>query len=94
MTGEEPGSSVERTARSGTGANSAPAPVSGSGTMWTSRTSSLVARTSTSATPGMAFGGRTVTSTYTVRRWLPEHIRAADVRSVCGAMGVAQSNAA
>ena len=55
------GSLDDRDATSGTGANCAPGPVSGSGTMRTSRTSSLVVSTSTSATPGIACGGLIVT---------------------------------
>ena len=57
------GSSADRAAMSGTGANCAPSPESGSGTMRTSFTSDEVVRISTSATPGTAYGGRTVTST-------------------------------
>ena len=56
------GSAVDRDAQSGTGANCAPGPVNGSGTMRTSSMSSLVVSTSTSATPGIAYGGLTVTS--------------------------------
>ena len=74
-------SSGDRDATSGTGANCAPGPVSGSGTMRTSRTSSLVVRTSTSATPGIACGGLMVTKTL-VRPGLAveKHVGAADVR--------------
>ena len=58
----ERGSPGDRAARSATGANCAPGPLSGSGTMCTSRTSSAVVRMPTSATPGIAYGGRTVTN--------------------------------
>ncbi len=62
-------SSDDRDATSGTGANRAPGPVSGSGTMRTSRTSSLVVSTSTSATPGIAYGGLIVTKTRYAPAW-------------------------
>ena len=59
------GSSGERSATSGVGAKRAPSPVSGSGTIRTSRTSLTsdeVTSTSTSAMPGTACGGLTVTN--------------------------------
>src|SRR5206468_355205 len=56
------GSSCDRTAASGNGANRAPAPVSGSGTIRTSRTCGSIVRISTSATPGITRGGQIVTS--------------------------------
>jgi hypothetical protein len=57
------GSSLDRAVTSDAGANSAPGPDNGSGTIRTSRISGSKVRTSTPATPGIARGGLTVTST-------------------------------
>src|SRR3979490_1189604 len=61
--GNSRGAPADRVATSGAGANRAPGPVSGSGTIRTSWTSGEVVSTSTSAMPGTACGGLTVTNT-------------------------------
>ena len=74
------GSSADRAARSATGANCAPGPVSGSGTIRTSRTSSLVVEDFDVGDARIACGGRTVTNTrYGPACAVEEHVGAADV---------------